>query len=32
VTETLRLHAPERTDVDRVREAARAAVVTPGII
>jgi hypothetical protein len=30
--ETLRLHAPERTDLKRVREVVRAAAVALGII
>ena len=30
--DTLRIHAPERTDVDRVREAIRAAAVALGIV
>lgn len=30
--ETLRLHAPERTDVDRVREVVGAAAVTLGVM
>ena len=32
IDETLRLHAPERTDVDRVREVVRAVAVALGII
>jgi hypothetical protein len=32
VEETLRIHAPERTDVDRVREIVRVAAVRLGIV
>ena len=30
--DTLRIHAPERTDLDRVREVVRAAAVALGIV